>query len=230
MNLSVGECAPKPFRQYPLVSKKLRDGYSLHGFRSGGGLRVLYFHDKHVDRRPEGDVGYGEHPYVEQALDYVESDLAVGGREYESFYGVEVPHFLTGCSTPSSEVDRWILSGRPFDVMWLDGKYIFFSEWRKSAVPRDVRDQVERDRESRLYIDSRGYEFHVSCTSPFGWAKGVTVRIVNPTWDEHDKHCREAGIAFYDPYEIKTSFEIEDETLEALLAKMNRELPNYWDK
>ncbi len=213
--LSVGEADPKPFGVYPLITEQLRLGRILHGFRSGGGLRVFSFADD--------GIGYGEHPYAEQAMDLLEEDLAAGGRDYNDVYGKVHPHFVTGSSTPSSEVDRWVRAGNDFDVGYYpDGRFVFASSWGTEAIPRALYAQVIESRIPVCHVDERGYIFAVFPSTLPNGDKSACGRIVEPTHDE----CRRRGI--FDPYEIKRGIWIEDDTFEGMLAKMEAELPKYW--
>ena len=58
------------------LQQALRNGAKLHAFLSGGGLRVV--------RLEKGGklLGYGEHPYIEEALRHADEDTEAGGRPY----------------------------------------------------------------------------------------------------------------------------------------------------
>jgi hypothetical protein len=90
------------------IDEALEQGLSLRGFRSGGGLRVVRL-EEHNSLK-----GYGEHPNLEEALRHLNEDYAAGGREYSDVYGPIHPHYLTGSSTPTSELDAHILGGNKF--------------------------------------------------------------------------------------------------------------------
>ena len=113
------------------IEQKLREGFLIHAFRSGGGLRVLRLEDRSFDstgkviRGSSGNLyGYGEAPSVEDAIAYLEEDIEHGGRPYDQVYGKIHPHYWTGSSSASSELDRWLLRGGSFDA-WFDGEYEF---------------------------------------------------------------------------------------------------------
>lgn len=125
--------------KYPNLSKALKDGDCLHGFRSGGGLRVVHLN------YASKTGGYGEHPHIETALEYAEDDLKVGGRKYKDFYGPMVDHYITGDSNPSSQLDEFILQGRDFDITFKDGKFVFSGGY----YTRDLK-----KREFVLYADT----------------------------------------------------------------------------
>ncbi len=93
------------------LEEALRDGCRLHGFRSGGGLRVIRVEDQKGALR-----GYGEHPHVEEALAHANEDLIAGGRPYKEVYGKSETHYLTGSCDASSDLDRWLLRGKDIDA------------------------------------------------------------------------------------------------------------------
>jgi len=69
-------------------------------------------------------IGYGEHPYVEEALRHADEDTAAGGRKYDEVYGKLYDHYLTGSVAPSSKLDAWVIQGRTFDVTYEDEHYV----------------------------------------------------------------------------------------------------------
>jgi hypothetical protein len=87
------------------LEKALTEGCTLTGFISGGGLRVIRVLNK------EKLCGYGEHPRVEEALSHANEDFLAGGRPYKEVYGKLKPHYLTGLSKYTSELDSWMLNG-----------------------------------------------------------------------------------------------------------------------
>ncbi len=100
------------------IEKALKKGSKMHGFRSGGGLRVI---------RIEGNgklKGYGEHPNVEDALSHANEDLSFGGRIYNAVYGVIKPHYLTGSSHTTSSLDEWLYVGNSFDAFVKGGEVV----------------------------------------------------------------------------------------------------------
>lgn len=115
------------------VEDALRAGYVLHGFMSGGGLRVL--------RVGAGSklAGYGEHPTVSGALRILGEDLRGGCRPYDSVYGVVEAHYLTGSSVSEDGLDAWLLRGQTWDVCYREG--LFVSElfgWDREALPAEI--------------------------------------------------------------------------------------------
>ena len=95
---------------YGAIDRAILDGWNLHAFRSGGGLRV-------VSLISEGEeCGYGEAPHIEDALRLSCDDFEAGGRPYSEVYGKLVPLYLTGASDPSSALDRWLLGGQNIDA------------------------------------------------------------------------------------------------------------------
>jgi hypothetical protein len=136
-NLSILPCTPQPLGSLLGLADAICAGARLHAFRSGGGLRVV-----RIER--DGQlVAYGEHPYLEQALAYAEEDLAAGGCRYQEVYGKTRPHYLTGSSTPSSSLDRFVCRGPSFDVTCEGGEFVFCAEFsHERRTPQDVIDRV----------------------------------------------------------------------------------------
>lgn len=93
------------------LEQALKNGAKLHGFRSGGGLRVFSV------KRDGVDIGYGEHPAALDALAHVnlwlEQDPAP---TYKEFYGGKFPHYLTGSTHSSDALDAWLKRGSTVDA------------------------------------------------------------------------------------------------------------------
>jgi len=121
------------------LRKAFKEGATLHGFLSGGGLRVF---------RVElgGDlIGYGEHPHALDALAHVE--LWIGEKipsstsAYKSFYGVKFPHYLTGSSASgSSKLDSWMCQGYSVDAKYSKDDGVIVVDL-KGSYSRDIKDE-----------------------------------------------------------------------------------------
>jgi hypothetical protein len=134
------------FSQYPALSALIQAGASLHAFRSGGGLRVVTICPQFDQKKGLG--GYGEHPYIYDALAIAEEDAIAGGREYEEVYGENKlhPHYLTGDSTPAGGLDAWVLCGRSFDIVFENKMFVFESTYVKQRkTPQWVIDALHLD-------------------------------------------------------------------------------------
>jgi len=134
---------PAPIGNYPTLSQILREESTakLHGFSSGGRLRVVSFQGT---RRK----GYGEHPYVYNALRIAEDDAIAGGRAYGEVYGPIEPHYLTGAYPPKDRrFDCWAYQ-RSFDIYFEDNLFHFTSKYMvQRKVSQAIIDQVnERHR------------------------------------------------------------------------------------
>jgi hypothetical protein len=119
------------------IDQALKDGCRLHAFRSGGGLRV-------VRLEKDGKLkGYGEHPQVEDALSHTNEDFLAGGRPYDQVYGVSKPHYLTGSSHATSDLDHWLMQGHTFDA-WQNGAGVVFQLKGLARVetPKEIIDRV----------------------------------------------------------------------------------------
>ncbi len=126
------------------IEQALRDGHNLHAFRSGGGLRVVYVR-KPAPACPEtAEIGYGEHPYVEEALRHCGEDIQAGHRDYKAVYGGKYDHYLTGSASPSSELDRWLLNGHSFDIRFQGGQFVFEGGYLyQRRLPKEVEAQLK---------------------------------------------------------------------------------------
>ena len=101
--------------KYDSIDEALKDGFTIHAFRSGGGLRVLSM------KRPE-TVGekfgisdekkfYAEGATLNDAMRILKDDVKAGGRKYKDVYGVLEEHYLTGSYSDKDELDNWVASG-----------------------------------------------------------------------------------------------------------------------
>jgi hypothetical protein len=98
----------------PEIEQPLRDGYRIHGFSSGGGLRVIRIEDIAGKL-----VGYGEAPQVEEALEHAALDYRLGHETYEQQYsGENARHvnYWTGTTEISSPLDGHLRFGATFDA------------------------------------------------------------------------------------------------------------------
>ena len=98
----------------PAIDKPLLDGHRMHGFRSGGGLRVI-----RIENNAGELVGYGEAPQVEAALGHAALDYALGHESYDQQYGSEHARhtgYLTGTTEASSPLDAHLLQGSTFNA------------------------------------------------------------------------------------------------------------------
>ncbi len=134
------------------IETALRAGGRLHGFRSGGGLRVISIQEQDKLR------GYGEHPRVDDALLHANEDFLAGGRPYNEVYGKTKLHYLTGSQSFTSPLDLWILRGRTIDA-YFEGKQVFvelkaLSE--NTEVPKRVVNYIKRTGKPVLWM-SRGH-------------------------------------------------------------------------
>jgi hypothetical protein len=135
------------------IEMALKDGARMHGFLSGGGLRVVRI-------EKDGELkGYGEHPNVEEALSHANKDILYGGRPYKLVYGVLNPHYLTGSSTASSRLDGWLLKGNTFDSY--AKRQSIITELRGYSYvdpPEDIIAKVEASRKP-VEWSFRGYTY-----------------------------------------------------------------------
>jgi len=135
------------------LEKSLEEGCKLHGFRSGGGLRVIRLEQ-------EGNLrGYGEHPNVEDALSHADEDFLAGGREYKTVYGKSKPHYLTGSQTVTSPLDGWLIQGKTIDAYMQEGEVVVeLRGLARTETPEDIMEQVKQT-EQPVTWQNRGYTF-----------------------------------------------------------------------
>ncbi|MEA1925790.1 MAG: hypothetical protein U9M90_00895 [Patescibacteria group bacterium] len=149
---------PKKMPEFPGIHQGLSDGCKMHAFLSGGGLRVVCLDNDGKD------VAYGEHPHIEEALDHLEEDFLAGGRPYEEVYGKLYPHYLTGSTLPTSNLDARIRRGETFDC-WRERDEIIFElkGYAHTETPKNVLDQIERTG-SAVQWRNRGYLYQTERT------------------------------------------------------------------
>ncbi|MBN2459091.1 hypothetical protein JXB28_02305 [Candidatus Woesearchaeota archaeon] len=135
------------------LEKALKEGCKLHGFRSGGGLRVIRIEKENKLK------GYGEHPNVEDALSHANEDFLAGGRKYSEVYGKLKPHYLTGTSSATSSLDGWLLRGRTIDAYVQKGEFVV--ELRGLTLVEVPGDVIERVKEISVPITwfQRGFTY-----------------------------------------------------------------------
>lgn len=137
------------------VKFALQSRCRIHAFSSGGGLRVVRIE---LDGKLKG---YGEAPHVEDALAHADEDYISGGRRYENVYGKKYPHYLTGDTLSTSNIDYWIRRGSTFDA-WQEGDLVVFElkGYHETGIPKDIRDRVLKSGEPETY-ENRGYTYCV---------------------------------------------------------------------
>lgn len=161
----------------PLVGleKALQDGCNIHGFLSGGGLRVIRIEQSGVLK------GYGEHPSVDHALRHADDDFLAGGRDYDAVYGKEHLHYLTGSSSSSSSLDAWVRQGRTFDAYIKSGDVVLeLRGYGKTKTPANVIEKVDKTGQLVTW-DDRGYVYETKASRfPNGERCYSTSVIQNP--------------------------------------------------
>ncbi len=164
---------PDVMPEFTGIYKGLKDGGEIHAFCSGGGLRVVYM------RRDGSDdnMAYGEHPHIEDALNHLEEDFLAGSRKYKDVYGGLYPHYLTGESIATSNLDSWILQGRTFDCFQVrDEIHFVLNGCGESKMPKDVYNKVIGTFEP-VQWKHRGFIF-LSKPSSIGTCMGVSVNVI----------------------------------------------------
>lgn len=135
------------------IEKALRDGFRLHAFGSGTGLRVVCL------KKGNKETGYGEHPNIEPAIKLANEDYLAGGRPYGAVYGGKYPHYLTGSTLSTSNLDCWVRNGSTFDA-WQDGNEIIFRlrGFQQYDIPKEFLEKARASNDPVTWQD-RGYTF-----------------------------------------------------------------------
>jgi len=138
------------------IENALRATGRLHAFLSGGGLRVV-----RIERKGKL-VGYGEHPNIEIALSHANRDAKKQTRPYSKVYGKKHPHYLTGSTSPSSELDKVILEGSTLDL-WHNGSefVVEIRGSRQAKVPEAITHRVIETGKAERW-NERGFVFETS--------------------------------------------------------------------
>lgn len=158
-------------KTFEILEGALKKGNVMHAFMSGGGLRVI-----RLEKPRRGKLtGYGEHPYVGEALRHTAEDFAAGGRPYDKVYGTcdwenpekskegIYPMYLTGASEPDGPLDTWIRRGSTFDARYVDGQYeVDLRGWGEMHTPKEVVERVTKTGKSEKFTDDRGNEYEAS--------------------------------------------------------------------
>lgn len=121
----------------------LRCGSKLHGFSSGGGIRVI-----RIETPRKKLVGYGEGAVAEEALVNAAKDLRKEPSECE---------YITGQSDPTSQLDSWLSQGSKFDA-FMNGEDIIveLGGLGELEYPNHVEEKASRE---RVVWEARGFTF-----------------------------------------------------------------------
>ncbi len=135
----------------------LKQGATLHGFRSGGGLRVFRVN------RDDANIGYGEHPAALDALAHVNLWLEQEPKPtYEEFYGGKFPHYLTGSSNSSDALDAWMTQGQTVDAHQEGADVVVaLHGYADVTIPEEVKQQID-DGALEVEWEHRGYRFLIT--------------------------------------------------------------------
>jgi hypothetical protein len=141
------------------IEKALKAECKLHAFLSGGGLRVVRLETTHAELK-----GYGEHPQIEDALSHCNEDYLAGKRPYDEVYGGLKPCYLTGSSTPTGQLDAWLLKGSTFDA-WQDGDVVAFrlAGYADVNTPDEICNRVRATGTPETWTN-RGYTYEITRT------------------------------------------------------------------
>lgn len=148
----------------------------MHGFRSGGGLRVLTLSKGKKEF-------YGESGILSEALRILNDDVKAGGREYTSVYGNIEDHYMTGAySSDNDPVDAWVCSGKKFDISFKDGKVeIDMSEKEDIHIPEPVKRRVFDNQETVYWKIPKMKRMFKSYPESWGRVIGCATQTI-PSW------------------------------------------------
>ena len=155
------------------VERALQEGCTIHGFRSGGGLRVVRI-------EAFGNLlGYGEHPSVDLALVHANEDFLAGSRPYDEVYGKLYTHYLTGSHEVTSPLDGWLLQGHTFDAHKNEmGITVDLKGYSETRIPKHVIKQVNRNGRPVTW-SNRGFTYETfSSTFPSG-APSLSTKVLS---------------------------------------------------
>lgn len=211
-------CDPIPLKDwttlnFPGIAIALKQGRSFHCFSSGGGLRVVTLNKDNINA-----PGYGEHPYLNVAFQYADEDFRAGGREYSEVYGKLHPHYYTGDSIGTCDLDKWILSGHTLDGKYEDGKFIITAKGlKRSDIPREVLEFVYANKKICRYIDTeRNLKYIAMPSTTPGGSRCVTIQSENEGMDGKD-------------YFQNKEYVYSDKTLEGALQQAEKSLIVWHD-
>ncbi len=147
---------PKKMPEFAKIHQALKDGCRIHAFLSGGGLRVV-----RLENNDGSKSYYGEHPHIEDALEILEEDVLAGGRPYNKVYGKMHPHYLTGSTLPTSNIDSWLRRGSTFDCWQKNGRVVFeLRGYAQTETPKEVEERLKEMEEGEVVLwSNRGYVY-----------------------------------------------------------------------
>ncbi len=162
------------------IEQALREGCRLHTFRSGGGLRVVRIENEKNELK-----GYGEHPALEEALVHA-NENCVDNLTYEQQYNgdnAKYPHYLTGSTHSSTELDAWVKAGHNFDAHFETQEGCFVVELKGYAhqhTPEEIQKRVIKTGQPEEWKDKkRGYTFlSEPFTFPGNGEAGCSTKVI----------------------------------------------------
>jgi hypothetical protein len=180
-------------REAQIIEKALRahgPEMSVHGWLSGGGLRVLSFRrrdGREVDEETGKAPGvvpsfYAEAPQIKDAWRILADDVMAGGRPYEDVYGRTEPQCLTGTGEASCGLDVFLRGGASVDV-WCKPHSVLcrVRTLSRQRAPRELTDRAAAGETGLTWTDSRGFTYLFEPQS-IGPSKGCAILTVG--WPE----------------------------------------------
>ncbi len=89
-------------------------------------------------------------------------DTQAGGKPYGEVYGKEYPHFYTGSSKPSSNLDEWILRGNTLDIFQARNNVaVQLHRYQQTDFPQELVDQVIATGTPATWSSDRGFTYGI---------------------------------------------------------------------
>lgn len=180
----------------PNIERGLREGMKLRAWRSGGGLMVVRV--EHDDHKEGISDGYGEHPYLKDAIEHAEVCMKKGGLTYEEMYNGEnamYTHYLTGTYDANTPIERAIHRGGYLRAKYVDGKYLAAIEnWERENPGKPKEEMKKLEVGEYIEWESRGFKFRTTCKDTYGGSYSTEVlHKPNEDDDPFSWHSRRVG-------------------------------------
>ncbi len=164
------------------ITEILKQGYKLHTFRSGGGLRVI-----RLDKSGAKSF-YGESYNFGEALRILNDDIKAGGRLYKDVYGSIESHYLTGASAKQNDkIDQLICAGNCLDAVFEnDSIKVIISEWKHRDLPKKISDQIYALKRDKIKWKYKNEDtIYISEGKMFSGGLGISTGVENGSIDMH---------------------------------------------
>ncbi|MCK9574767.1 MAG: hypothetical protein WC979_03080 [Candidatus Pacearchaeota archaeon] len=127
------------------IESAIKEGYSLHTFRSGSGLRVATLKYNDVTKY------YGESCDLNEALRILNDDVRAGGREYKDVYNGKVEqHYYTGSyGSDTDKLDLWVCNSKPLDITFEENNFVIkMNTFEDIKTPEIILNKIFKNKET----------------------------------------------------------------------------------